>query len=257
MLSLVLANVCRTLTHAGRSVKPLALACALALVCAPAARADGDPASDVLAKQTVFYGSELDLQSKAAAQLPALLKEAKRKQGHETRVAILTVPEDLGEVQDLWGDQINYGALLGSEVAYVYRGRLLVVMPTGYAMFHIGHSTVPEQRVLDKLPPPDKPGAMLPGAIKAVQSIAAQQGVELTVPDVQPVPGGVKQPVSHYKQRQRPAGPAAGIPRSRPVTGGGGGGSWLFALPVLALVVFAAGFLTVRRVRERRSTRAG
>jgi hypothetical protein len=256
MLSRVLANVCRTLTHAGRSVKALALACAFALVLASAARADGDPASDVLAKQTVFYGSELDLKSKAAAQLPALLEEAKRKQGHETRVAILTVPEDLGEVQDLWGDQVNYGALLGSEVAYLYRGRLLVVMPTGYAMFHIGHSAVREQRVLDKLPPPEQPAAMLPGAIRAVQSIAAQDGVRLTVPDVSAVPGGVKQPVSHFAQRQQRAAPATGVRSSRPVSSDGGG-TWLFALPVLALVVFAAGFLTVRRVRERRSTRAG
>jgi hypothetical protein len=256
MLSLVLANVCRTLTHAGRLVKVLALACAVALACAPAARADGDPASDVLPSQTVFYGSEIDLKSKAAAQLPALLEAAKRAQGHETRVAILTVPEDMGEIQDLWEDQVGYGPLLGSEVAYVYRGRLLIVMPTGYAMFHIGHSSVREQRVLDKLPAPDQPQDMLPGAIKAVQALAAADGVKLAVPDATPVPGGVKQPTSHYAQTQKPAPPTAGIPSSRPATKGAGG-TWLFALPVLALVAFAAGYLTLRRLRERRSSRAG
>ena len=256
MLSPVLANVCRTLTYAGRCVKPLSLACVLALVCAPAARADGDPASDVLASQTVFYGSELDLKSKAAAQLPALLEKAKQAQGHETRVAILTVPEDMGEIQDLWQDQVNYGALLGSEVAYVYRGRLLIVMPSGYAMFHIGHSSVREQRVLDKLPAPAQPQDMLPGATKAVQALAAAEGVKLTVPDVPPVAGGVKQPVSHYAQTQRAVPATAGIPSSRPATKSAGG-TWLFALPVLALVAFAVGYLTLRRLRERRSSRAG
>jgi hypothetical protein len=256
MLSVVFANVCRTLTHAGRCVKPLALACALGLVCTPAARADGDPASDVLPSQTVFYGSELDLKSKAAAQLPALLDEAKQAQGHETRVAILTAPEDMGEIQDLWEDQVSYGPLLGSEVAYVYRGRLLIVMPSGYAMFHIGHSSVREQRVLDKLPAPAQPADMLPGAMKAVQALAAAEGKRLRIPDVAALPDGVKQPVSHYAQTQRAAPPTAGIPSSRPATKSAGG-TWLFALPVLALVVFAAGYLTLRRVRERRSTRAG
>jgi hypothetical protein len=256
MLRVVVANVCRTLTYAGRSVKPLAVACALLLIAAPAARGDGDPASDVLAPQTVFYGSELDLKSQEAAQLPALLEEAKRAQGHETRVAVLTVPEDMGETQDLWGDQVNYGALLGSEVAYVYRGRLLIVMPTGYAMFHIGHSSVREQRVLDALPPPAQPGDALPGAIKAIQAVAASEGVRLTVPDVQARPGGVSQPTSHYAQRNQAPVPATGIPSSRPVTKGAGG-TWLFALPLLGLILFAAGFLTYRRVRERRSTRAG
>jgi hypothetical protein len=256
MLSLVLANVCRTLTDAGRSVKPVALACAVLALGAPAARADGDPASDVLAKQTVFYGSELDLKSQPAAQLPALLKEAKAKQAHETRVAILTVPEDLGDIQDLWEDQLNYGPLLGSEVAYVYRGRLLIVMPSGYAMFHIGHSSVREQKVLDKLPAPAAPADMLPGAMKAVQAVAASEGVKLTIPDVAARPGGVKQVASHYGQRQRAPAPN-GRPTALVAKKGSGGGAALFAIPVVALVLFASGFLTFRRVRERRSTRAG
>ena len=42
MFSRVLANVCRTLTHAGRSVKPIGLACVLPALGAPAARADGN-----------------------------------------------------------------------------------------------------------------------------------------------------------------------------------------------------------------------
>jgi hypothetical protein len=161
----------------------------------------------------------------------------------------------MGEIQDMWQDQVNYGALLGSEVAYVYRGRLLIVMPSGYAMFHIGHSSVREQRVLDKLPAPTEPDDLLPGAMQAVQALAAAEGVNLSIPDVAPVPGGVPQPISHYAQTKR-AAPPAGIPSSRPATTGAGG-TWLFALPVLALVAFAAGYLTLRRVRERRSSRAG
>src|SRR3954462_13109054 len=85
---------------------------------APAARADGDPAGDVLIQQPVFYGSALDLRSKEAAQLPALLEQAKAK-GLEIRVAALTVPEDLGAIGYLWDDPTNYADFLTSEIQSV------------------------------------------------------------------------------------------------------------------------------------------
>src|SRR5207237_3171922 len=47
-------------------------AAVLAVAVLTGAGADGDPASDVLPEQPVFYGSALDLESRPAAQLDAL-----------------------------------------------------------------------------------------------------------------------------------------------------------------------------------------
>src|SRR4051794_28999154 len=130
------AIVCSRLTIVPPSVKRFAIAATVAvcsLVFASAARADGDPAGDVLAKQPVFYGSSLDLKSKEAAQLWQLVADAKAA-GFEVRVAALSVQQDLGSIDYLWDDPINYSEFLAAELAYIYRGRTLVVMPSGYAL---------------------------------------------------------------------------------------------------------------------------
>jgi len=112
----------------------LVAAVVLLLAVAPAARADGDPAGDVLIQQNVFYGSKLDLRSKEAAQLMALTEQAKEK-GYEIRVAALTVPEDLGAINYLWDDPTNYADFLTAEIQSVYRERTLVVMPSGLGLW--------------------------------------------------------------------------------------------------------------------------
>jgi hypothetical protein len=224
------------------------VAVALALAATPSARADGDPAGDVLAQQTVFYGSALDLKSKEAAQLPALVEQAKAK-GYEVRVAAMSVQPDMGAIDYLWDDPLNYVDFLAQELAYRYTGRVLVIMPSGYAMYRLGHSSVRDQRVLDKLEPAgENPATVLPKALDAVVALAAARDIELTVPDVDPPPGGVTQPGSHFAQRQAAAQTGSG---SRVTTGGGN--AWLFALPVILLVVAASVLIGRRRLREPRA----
>ena len=121
-------------------VRLLVAAVVLLLVAAPAARADGDPAGDVLIQQNVFYGSKLDLRSKEAAQLMALTEQAKEK-GYEIRVAALTVPEDLGAINYLWDDPTNYADFLTAEIQSVYRERTLVVMPSGLGIWWREHES--------------------------------------------------------------------------------------------------------------------
>lgn len=233
------------------------LAVGLALVFSPSARADGDPAGDVLAQQTVFYGSALDLESAEAAQLPALLGRAQAA-GYELRVAAMSVDADMGAIDYMWDDPLNYVDFLAQELAYRYQGRVLVIMPSGYAMYRLGHSSVRDQRVLDKLAPVgDDPSAVLPRALDAVVALAKAQGIELEVPDVQPPPGGMTQPVSDFKKRQSAASAQVGSSArsTRAATGGAGGGAgaWLFALPVGLLVLAAAALIGRSRRRERAS----
>ncbi len=224
--------------HAVSLLRALALSTALLLAAAPAARADGDPASDFLALQDMFYGSALDLKSKPAAQLPAMLAQAKQK-GFEIRVAVIASDSDLGSATPLWRRPKEYAQFLGQELSNVYKGRTLVVMPEGYGIFHAGHSTLREQQALDKLAPP---GDLLPGSLEAVRSLAKASGVELTVPDVPAQPGGVAQPAF---QHQAAAATATATPAPQ---SGGGSSAWLFLVPVLGFVLIAV--LARRRARS-------
>jgi hypothetical protein len=252
------AIVCNKLTNVVTSVKRLAATVAvfaLGLACAPSARADGDPAGDVLAQQSVFYGSALDLRAKPAAQLPALLERAAAK-GYELKVAAMSVQQDMGAIDYLWDDPLNYVDFLAQELAYRYQGRVLVIMPSGYAIYRLGHSSVREQRLLDKLDPAgEDPATVLSSALDAVVALAGARGIALTVPDVTPPPGGVTQPGSHYAQRTA-ASTGSASRSTRPATSGGGGAAWLFALPVIALVVGAGVLIGRGRLRERSTGRA-
>jgi hypothetical protein len=231
----VAANVCKN-----RGVlRLLTAAVVLLLAAAPVAWADGDPAGDVLIQQNVFYGSALDLRSKEAAQLMALTEQAKEK-GYEIRVAALTVPEDLGAIGYLWDDPTNYADFLTAEIQSVYRERTLVVMPSGLGIWWRDHSVAREQELLDELGGPGQDAsAVMPLAMDAIVKLAAARGIELTIPDVEPPPGGVTQPASHYEQQSQNASAPAGPDAES-------GGTWLFALPAL-LVVLAAGFILIRK----------
>jgi hypothetical protein len=213
-------------------VRTLALAAALLLAAAPAARADGDPASDFLVLQDMFYGYGLDLKSKPAAQLPVLLQQSRAK-GYEIRVALISRPGDLGSATPFWGKPKGYATFLGQELSNVYKQRTLVVMPDGYGIFHAGHSTLREQKVLDQLPPPRD---MLPASLEAVQRLAAASGVNLAIPDVPA--GDVVQPAFQHATATATATPA---PQS------GGSNAWLFLVPVAGFVAIA--LLARRRAR--------
>jgi hypothetical protein len=237
-------------------MRRLILATVLALLLLPAvARADGDPASDILTQRDVYYGIDLNLRSKPAAQLPALLDGARRK-GYEIKVATIAEFDDLGVVGFLWKQPADYARYLGEELSIGYKQRTLVVMPNGYGIYHFGHSGVREQRLLDKLPPPRRAANFLPGAIDAVRRLAAASGTKLSVPDVDPPAGGVKQPESHFAVGQQggtippPPAATARAPVAAVKTGDGGGGLLFLAVPALIAVVMA-GSLLARKFRRK------
>jgi hypothetical protein len=163
--------------------RALALLLALAAVaCLPsAARADGDPASDYLISQQVFFGFGPNASPAKQKELALLVRAAKAK-GFEVRVALIGGPTDLGSVQVLWRKPQTYARFLGQELTRWYPRRLLVVMPNGYGIYHDRPADLRvEKAALTALP---APGADLVGAAEsAVQRLALLHDVR-----VQPTP---------------------------------------------------------------------
>ena len=156
-----------------------------ACLCAPvAARANGDPASDYLLTQRVFLPLTTKIDRNEVNRLDALLREADQKH-FRIRVAMILSPSDLGTAFSLFGKPEKYSQFLGLELSFVYRGRLLVVMPNGYGYAVNGDPDPKASAVLKKLPAPGRDATKeVHAAIVAVQNLAAASGLRLTVPKV-------------------------------------------------------------------------
>jgi hypothetical protein len=148
------------------------------------ARGDGDPASDVLASQSVFLPQDAGLSAKQQAELGALVAAAGRS-GYQLRVAVISSKSELGSVTGLWRQPETYARFLGQELSLVYRGPLLVVMPNGYGLYGTGS----EQSALTALPPPGGRPALGNAALLAVHRLAAASGHALPTPSAT-VPSG-------------------------------------------------------------------
>jgi hypothetical protein len=156
----------------------VALGCACALpasaVLAPPALADGDPASDVLASQSLFLPADGGFAQSDAARLNGVLTAARRA-GVPIRVALIATPADLGSVTALWHKPQAYAQFLGQELSQVYRGTLVVAMPDGFGVTNLGEragarSTRPSQAASAPL---------LPATIRIVQDLALAAGHRL------------------------------------------------------------------------------
>ncbi len=101
------------------------------------ARADGDPASDVLVDSSVFLASDSGASPQQKAQLQAQLRAAVQ-QGHPLRVAVIASSSDLGSIGALWRQPQTYSQFLGRELSLIYHGELLVVMPNGFGVSRDG-----------------------------------------------------------------------------------------------------------------------
>src|SRR5207248_5654461 len=121
----------RVYGHVMRKALLIALAvAALGGLTSPAARADGDPASDVLYFQDVFLPYAKP-SADASKQLGTTVAAA-NKAGFRIKVAVIRSEQDLGSVPSLFNRQDIYARFLGTELKLFYTGRLLVVMPAGY-----------------------------------------------------------------------------------------------------------------------------
>jgi hypothetical protein len=155
------------------------LAAALACAAAPSARADGDPASDYLITQKLFFPYDLKVPKVKEQQLLALVQEANRS-GFTLRVALISSSYDLGSIVSLWQKPKTYARFLAAELKFVYKNRLLIVMPNGFGFNRPGHSAAPEYKILSNVPM--KPGAtgLVDASLSAVKALAKASGVELS-----------------------------------------------------------------------------
>src|SRR3954447_18224809 len=191
-----------------RTLGIAALGAALALPAA--ARADGDPASDVLLLQESFLPYSPKVPKPVADGLGATLKQS-RAAGYPLKVAIIATPQDLGSVPQYFGKPQPYASFLEREIAFDKPEPLLVVMPAGYGTAALG----PEAgKALDGLPPPQPTGdALGRSAIDASLRLAKAAGHPVPPPK---------------------------LPKSSSSSGGGTSPAIVFGVPVLLLALGGA-----------------
>ena len=161
----------------------LLLAAVAAGLSAAGARANGDPASDVLPFTTVFLSIKNPSSSPAGRALLAETQAAAKKK-RPIRVAVISQPSDLGLIQSLWQKPQTYAEFLGKELFQFgrYTGTTLIAMPNGYGVY--GPDAARGKRALARLPKPntnDLEGLGKDAAV-AVREVAAANGYVLPVP---------------------------------------------------------------------------
>jgi hypothetical protein len=158
--------------------RALLIAAVAALLAVPAARANGDPASDVLITQQVFIPFEAPISTSAKDELIKTVAAANER-GYKIRVAVIAFTGDLGTAVSLWRHPQSYSKFLGSELAFVYSNRLLISMPSGFGFYRGRKPVAKEQAVLVKIPPGKTPTELTESTTKAVRALAAADGVVL------------------------------------------------------------------------------
>jgi hypothetical protein len=190
---------------------------AVAALLPPVTRADGDPASDVLLGQNVFYPYSPAVTPSIQKALDATTLEAKRS-GFPIKVALIASPVDLGVIPDLFGKPQKYAEFLVQEISFNTKQPLLVVMPAG-----LGSAGLPAPSVsaLPGIPRPagNQTNDLARTALAAIPKLAAAAG-------------------HHVK---------AGGGQSASAGGGGASVAIIAGLMIVALAGVAAAFATHRR----------
>jgi hypothetical protein len=189
-----------------------------------AARADGDPASDMLLAQNVFY----PFAPAVSAAVQKTLNAEAAAAGHAhfpIKVALIESPADLGAIPSLFAKPQQYASFLDQEISFANtKDLLLVVMPNGYGVAGL---TPPATSAATSLPRPTERGSdgLARAALAAIPKLAAASG--------------------------HPIGAVSGA--SGTGAGGGGGGATVGGAAALAVgaVVIAGGVMWFRRRRAQ------
>ena len=147
-------------------------------VLAGTAHADGDPASDYLLGTQVFLPFDVKLPKAKQQELVSIVHDA-NKSGYAVRVALIASPYDLGAVTSLWRKPRPYAKFLGAELQFIYKRRLLVVMPNGFGFNWPKHPSTKEYAVLSTVPIGTGAVGMLDSTVTAVQKLATASGVRI------------------------------------------------------------------------------
>jgi hypothetical protein len=167
-----------------RALLALAVAVATACLTATAARADGDPASDTLLVQNVFF----PYRSTGPEAQTALQHAVDDVYAHGDRVKIALIydPTDLGSIGSLFGRPDDYAHFLAIELGLWYVGPLLVAMPAGFGVYDGGRSTAAEEGVLRSLhvdaSSPDELANSATAAVKRLAAAGALGSLDIRAP---------------------------------------------------------------------------
>jgi hypothetical protein len=189
-----------------------------------AARADGDPASDVLLGESVFYPYSPPVSPSISNTLQAETAAAARAH-FPIKVAIIASPVDLGAIPVLFGKPQEYADFLEVEISFTGKQLLLVVMPNGYGVQGLDRSATAAAAALPK-PTSAQTNNLARAAIVAVAKLSAAAG----------------HPISGATGRTTRLG-----------GGGSAGSSRALVLPIIALAAVAAAGAVVA-LRRRRAT---
>jgi hypothetical protein len=214
----------------------IVLVAALALVAYPGvARADGDPASDVLLAQDVFFPYAPKTASRLSDALMRLLART-RSAGYPMKVALIESEGDLGANFNLFGQPHAYANLLADELRTLRHGQpggddlhLLVVMPSGFSGSGLG------ERVDKALKPVRIEAAaqsdgLARAAIEAVARLASVNGHPT------PLPPEAKLTLAARHESTKRSGTSV-LP-------------FVLPLVVMVIVIAIAGAIAARRARD-------
>jgi hypothetical protein len=160
----------------GAALGALGAALAAATLLAPAgALADGDPASDVLLGQNVFYTYESPPVSASLMKRLNGATAAAARSHFPIKVALISGPLDLGVVPSLYGQPQNYAHFLDQEISFQGPALLLVVMKDGYGVEGLPAAATAAAAKLPK-PQGNTSAELAQAALTAVQKLSAAAG---------------------------------------------------------------------------------
>ncbi len=194
-------------------------------VASPTALGDGDPASDVLLGENVFYPYSPPTARSIQKTLNAETAATKQA-GFPLKVALIASPVDLGVIPGLFGKPQKYADFLDQEISFQTKQPLLVVMAAGYGVQGLRPQV---SRALGGLAKPSGKTStdLATAAITAVAKLAAASG--------------------H---------PVKGVPGVAGSSSGSSSSSTKVVVAILAIVaVAAAGALVVLRRRQTAGAR--
>lgn len=139
-----------------------------------AALADGDPASDVLLGENVFYPYSPPTSPTLQKRLNAETAAAKRAH-FPLKVALIGAPVDLGVIPSLFGKPQKYADFLDQEISFQTKQPLLVVMAAGYGVQGVDAKTKSAAAALAR-PAGTNGNELARAAILAVPKLAAAAG---------------------------------------------------------------------------------
>ncbi|MGZ4173669.1 MAG: hypothetical protein ACXVQR_04245 [Solirubrobacteraceae bacterium] len=203
-----------------RFASTLAVVLAAAALLPVSARADGDPASDVLLGENVFYPYTPPVSASLTKTLNAEAAAA-AKAGFPIKVALIASPVDLGVIPDLFNKPQKYAEFLDQEISFQTKQPLLVVMPAGF-----GAASLP------------------PGAQKAVARLAKPAGKQSSDLAAAALPA------------IRKLADAAGHPLKGSGSGSGSGAGSSSTVILIVLVVAALAVIGLLLANRRRRARA-